>query len=135
MGPLFGAVAVFVFGGLAARLVGPRWAPAAALALGVSLPEQYTSRATYSEPLAQILFLGGLALWIDAQRTDRGAAGAGPWRSNWRSSTHVLAGITGLLLGITLLVRLDGPNDILLVIPYCGLLVAGGGRCCRSSSA
>ena len=39
------------------------------------------------------------------------------------SASHVLAGITGLLLGITLLVRLDGPSDILLVIPYCGLLV------------
>ena len=128
MGPLFGAVAVFVFGGLAARLVGPRWAPAAALALGVSLPEQYTSRATYSEPLAQILFLGGLALWIDAQRTDRGAADAGPWRSNWRSSTHVLAALTGLVLGITFLVRLDGPNDILLVIPYAGILLVQGRR-------
>jgi hypothetical protein len=127
MGPLLGALAVFTFGGLTARLVGPRWAPAAALTLAVSQPEQFTSRSTYSETLAQILFLGALCLWIDTQRTDLGEADAGSWRTSWRahsrSATHVLAGITGLLLGITLLVRLDGPSDILLVVPYCGLLV------------
>ena len=127
LGPLLGAAAVFTFGGLTARLIGPRWAPAAALTLAISYPEQFTSRSTYSETLAQILFLGALSLWIDTQRTDRGAADAGSWRTSWRansrSATHVLAGITGLLLGITLLVRLDGPSDILLVVPYCGLLV------------
>jgi hypothetical protein len=126
-GPLLGAAAVFTFGGLAARLIGPRWAPLASLTLAVSIPEQYTSRTTCSEPLAQILFLGALSLWIDTQRTDRGAADAGPWRTSWRShtrsATHVLAGIAGLLLGLTLLVRLDGPSDILLVVPYCGLLL------------
>jgi hypothetical protein len=126
-GPLLGAAAVFTFGGLAARLIGPRWAPAAALTLAVCQPEQFTSRSTYSETLAQILLLGALSLWIDTQRTDLGSADAGSWRTSWRansrSATHVLAGITGLLLGITLLVRLDGPSDILLVVPYCGLLV------------
>jgi hypothetical protein len=126
-GPVLGALGVFTFGGLVARLVGPRWAPFAALAIGITIPEAYVSRNTYSEPLAQILFLGALALWIDVQRTDRGAADAGPWRSNWRtharSASHVLAGITGLLFGVTLLVRIDGPADILFVIPYCGLLI------------
>ncbi len=125
-GPLLGAAAVFTFGGLTARLIGPRWAPAAALTLAACQPEQFTSRSTYSETLAQILFLGALSLWIDTQRTDLGAADAGSWRTSWRaharSASHLLAGITGLLLGITLLVRLDGPSDILLVIPYCGLL-------------
>ena len=63
---------------------GPRWAPAAALTLGVSLPEQFTSRATYSEPLAQVLFLGGLR--SGSTRSDRpGRADAGPWRTNWRA--------------------------------------------------
>jgi hypothetical protein len=123
MAPLFGAAAVFTFGGLTARLVGPRWAPVAALALGVSLPQQYTSRSTFSEPLAQILLLGGLALWIDSQRTDRGQGDAGPWRTNWRNATHVLAALTGLMLGIALLVRIDAPADILLIVPFCGLLV------------
>ena len=125
-GPVLGALAVFTFGGLVARLVGPRWAPFAALAIGITIPMMYVSRNTYSEPLAMILLLGALSLWIDAQRTDRGAADAGRWRSNWRthvrSASHVLAGVTGLLFGITLLVRIDGPADILFVIPYCGLL-------------
>ncbi len=125
--PVLGAVAVFTFGGLAARLVGPRWAPFAALALGVTIPMQYVSRSTWSEPLALIFLVSGLSLWIDSQRTDRGEEDAGPWRAGWRqharSSSHVLAGVAGLLLGLVFLVRLDGPVDISFVIPYCGLLV------------
>jgi hypothetical protein len=126
-GPVLGALGVFMFGGLVARLVGPRWAPFAALAMAIGIPEAYASRNTYSEPLAQILLLGGLSLWIDSQRTDRGEEDAGQWRTSWRhharSASHVLAGVTGLLFGITLLVRIDGPADILFVVPYCGLLV------------
>jgi hypothetical protein len=125
--PVLGALAVFTFGGLVARLVGPRWAPFAALAIGVTVPMQYVSRSTWSEPLALILLAGGLSLWIDSQRTDRGQEDAGSWRSGWRrharSSSHVLAGVAGLLLGLTFLVRLDGPADIMLVVPYCGLLI------------
>jgi hypothetical protein len=112
MAPVLGACAVLTFGGLAARLVGPRWAPLAALVLAVSLPEQFTSRSTYSEPLAQILFLGGLCLVIDSLDTD----GMG---------TRVIAVLGGLALGLTLLVRIDGASDILPVIPYGGLLLLG----------
>jgi hypothetical protein len=125
--PVLGALAVFTFGGLVARLVGPRWAPFAALAIGVTIPMQYVSRDTWSEPLALIFLVGGLSLWIDCQRTDRGEEDAGRWRTNWRhhrrSASHVLAGVAGLLLGLILIVRIDGPADILFVIPYCGLLV------------
>ena len=126
-GPVLGALAVFAFGGLAARLVGPRWAPFAALAIAVTIPMQYVSRSTWSEPLALIFLAGGLSLWIDSQRADRGQEDAGPWRASWRqharSSSHVLAGAAGLLLGIVFLVRVDGPADVMLVIPYCGLLI------------
>jgi hypothetical protein len=125
--PALGALAVFTFGGLAARLVGPRWAPFAALAIGVTIPMQYASRSTWSEPLALIFLVGGLSLWIDSQRTDRGQEDAGPWRADWRrharSGSHVLAAVTGLLLGLIFLTRLDGPADIMFVIPYCGLLI------------
>jgi hypothetical protein len=125
--PVLGALGVFTFGGLVARLVGPRWAPLGALAIGIGIPEAYVSRNTYSETLAQILLLGALSLWIDSQRTNRGEEDAGRWRAHWRtharSASHVLAGVTGLLFGITLLVRIDGPADILFVVPYCGLLV------------
>ena len=107
--PLLGACAVLTFGGLAARLTGPRWAPLAALVLALSLPEQFTSRSAYSEPLAQILFLGGLCLVIDSLQ---GRAGA-----------RVIAALGGLALGLMLLVRIDGASDILPVIPYCGILL------------
>jgi hypothetical protein len=113
MGPILGALAVLTFGGLVARLVGARWAPLAALVLALALPMQFTSRSTYSEPLAAILFLGGLCLVIDCLRTEGTAA-------------RVLAALGGLALGLTFVVRLDGASDILPVIPYCGLLVWRG---------
>jgi len=125
--PVLGALAVFTFGGLAARLIGPRWAPFAALAVAVTVPMQYVSRDTWSEPLALVFLVSGLSLWIDSQRTDRGEEDAPPWRANWRhharSGSHVLAAAAGLTLGLILLIRIDGPADILFVIPYCGLLV------------
>jgi hypothetical protein len=124
MAPFFGAVAIVVFGGLAARLLGARWAPLAALIMAVSLPQMFTSRSTYSEPLAQILFLGGLALVLDSLRASHAAP---PPRARWdlarAGSDRVLALLAGLALGITLLVRLDGPSDVLPLIPCLGLLL------------
>ncbi|HEV2450935.1 MAG TPA: hypothetical protein VGS62_03310 [Streptosporangiaceae bacterium] len=64
--PLLGGLAVLAFGGLVGRLAGARWAPAGALVLALALPEQYTSRSTFSEPLVQILLFGGLCLIIDS---------------------------------------------------------------------
>jgi hypothetical protein len=115
MGPVLGACGLLVFGGLAARLVGPRWAPLATLVLALSLPDEFTGRATYSEPVAQILFLGGLCLVIDALDRDGMAA-------------RVLGSLAGLALGLTLLVRIDGASDILPVVPYIGLLLIGRRR-------
>jgi hypothetical protein len=112
MNTVLGACGVLVFGGLVGRLVGPRWAPLGALALAVSLPEMFTSRSTYSEPLAQVLLLGGLCLLIDSFSAD-GLA---------RKGVAVLA---GLALGLTLLVRIDGASDLLPLVPYCGLLLVG----------
>ena len=78
--PLIGGCAVLSFGGLAGRLAGPGWAPAAAAVLALSLPEQYTSRGTFSEPLAQVLLFGGLCLLIDSLivRSQQGLARPGP---------------------------------------------------------
>ena len=109
-GALLGACGVLALGGLIARLVGPRWAPLGALVLALALPEQFTSRSTYSEALAQVLFLGGLCLVIDS------FAAEGPARRG-------LAALGGLAIGLTLLVRIDGASDMLPLIPYCGLLV------------
>jgi hypothetical protein len=126
-GPLLGAGAVFTFGGLTARLIGPRWAPFAALVVAVSEPMQFTSRSTLSETLSEILFIGALSLWIDSQRTNRGRVDQRRWTRHWRehlhSKSHVLAFLAGLAFGINLLVRVDAPSDIILLIPYAGLLV------------
>jgi hypothetical protein len=112
---LLGALGVLAFGGLVARLAGPRWAALAALVLALSLPEEFTSRQTYSEPLAQLLFLGGLCLVIDSLATD----GAGARLAG----SKVMAALGGLALGLTLLVRIDGASDILPVIPFIGILL------------
>jgi hypothetical protein len=66
IGPVLGGLAALAFAGLVARLVGPQWAPAGALVLGLSLPEQYVSRSPFAEPALQILLFGGLCLLIDA---------------------------------------------------------------------
>jgi hypothetical protein len=122
MGPLLGALAVLTFAGLAARLAGPRWAPLAALAVAVSLPMQFTSRATYSEPLAEILFIGGLSMVFDSLRDDVPADGSSLAIAGARRRVRVTAGLGGLLLGLTVLVRIDGASELLPVIPYCGAL-------------
>jgi len=119
--PVLGAAALLTFGGLVARLVGPRWAPLAVLALALSMPEQFTSRSNYSEPLTQILFLGGLCLVIDSLNRNRSGAGR-------VGGDRVIAAIAGLALGLTVLVRIDGASDILPVAPYCGLLLLGRRR-------
>ena len=54
------------FGGLVGRLCGAWQAVAAELVLALCLPEVYAARAPFSEPLVQVLLLGGLCLFIDA---------------------------------------------------------------------
>lgn len=107
---ILGTLAILAFGGLVARLAGPRWAPLGALALALTLPEQFFSRSAYSEPLTQILLFGGLCLLLDSfDLVD------GPYR--------IRAGIAGLALGITVLVRIDALRDVLPVLAYAGLLM------------
>jgi hypothetical protein len=121
--PLIGGCAVLSFGGLAGRLVGPRWAPAAAAILALSLPEQYTSRGSFSEPLAQVLLFGGLCLLADSlvvRRTQNS--------NDWPGQDKVLAGLAGLALGLTILVRIDGLSDILPAVPFLGVLLAARRR-------
>jgi hypothetical protein len=98
---VLGALGLLAVAGLAARLLGPRWAPVAALAVGLTQPVLLTARSTYSEPLAQLLLLAGMCLLLDAAaRRDRGL-GAG----------------AGLALGISLLVRIDAVRDLALLVP------------------
>jgi hypothetical protein len=125
--PLIGACAVLSFGGLVGRLAGPGWAPAAAAVLALSLPQQYTSRSTFSEPLAQVLLFGGLCLLADCMLVAR-RPGPPAGRSDWPGQDRVLAGLAGLALGLTILVRIDGLSDILPAVPFAGLLLAARRR-------
>lgn len=106
--PVIGALAVLSFGGLTARLVGPRWAPAGALLLALTWPMMMISRSIYSETVALVLMCGGLALILDAVRQNR----------------RLTALLGGLALGLTILVRIDGLRDVLPVVAFAGLLVA-----------
>jgi hypothetical protein len=111
--PLVGGCAILSFGGLVGRLAGPRWAPAAAAVLALCLPQQYTSRTTFSEPLAEVLLFGSLSLLVDVLVTRRGG---------W--VYHGVTLLAGLTLGLTILVRLDGLSDILPVVPFVGIVLA-----------
>ena len=114
--PLAGGCAILAFGGLAGRLIGARWAPAAAAVLALSLPQIYTSRSTFSEPLAEVLLFAGLSLLTDSLLRHRD------------SGQLELAAVAGLTLGLTIFVRLDGLSDILPVIPFLGILLAARRR-------
>lgn len=109
--PLIGGCAVLCFGGLTGRLIGVRWAPVGSALLALGLPELYVSRASFSEPLAQVLLFCGLSLVADGMGGPRGARWA-------------VAGIAGLALGLTVFVRLDGLSDILPAVPFLALLAA-----------
>jgi hypothetical protein len=138
IGPLLGGLAVLSFGGLVARLAGPQWAPAGALVLGLTLPEQYVSRAAFAEPAVQVLLFGGLCLLTDALtlRGGQPALRAGrrrmmPARSwsvrSWSGAftpERTMAALAGLALGLGLLVSLDSLVYLLPVIPFGGLLLA-----------
>ncbi|GII53280.1 hypothetical protein Pth03_16690 [Planotetraspora thailandica] len=136
--PVLGGLAVLVFGGTVARLVGARWAPVAALVFAVSLPILYTSRTTFSEIPSMILIFGGMSLLLDARfRLRAGALGAGflgpatPAEAagavgvtGAARGARLMAGLAGLAFGLALLVRIDGLRDVLPVLAYAGLLVA-----------
>ncbi len=96
LGPVIGGLAILAFGGLTGRLAGPRWAPAGALVLGFTLPEQYVSRSALAETAAQVLLFGGLCLVIDAvtiARTEepRRSAGGGGRPDGSRLALAVVA--------------------------------------------
>jgi hypothetical protein len=127
--PLIGACAVLSFGGLVGRLVGARWAPAAAAVLALSLPELYTSRSTFSEPLEQVLLFGGLCLLADSLVVARIPGGQrATSRGDWPGQDMVQAGLGGLALGLAVLVRIDGLRDILPAVAFLGVLLAARRR-------
>lgn len=154
LGPVLGGLAILAFGGLAGRLAGPQWAPAGALVLALTLPQQYTSRGSFTETAGQVLLFGGLCLVIDAltlgmtgrvpgsygvmapraapdaSRDARAAGGGRHWSrpSGWYTPQRALMALGGLALGLTALVRIGALADLLPAIPFVGLLVLGRSR-------
>ena len=132
LGAVLGGFAVLSFGGLIARLAGPQWAPAGALVLGLSLPEQYVSRSAFTETALQVLLFGGLCLLIDSLtlRDDPPVLVSG-WRRvvsvrTWSGAVtpeRTMAALGGLALGLGLLVSLDALIYLLPLIPFGGLLL------------
>lgn len=128
VGPVLGGLATLAFAGLIARLAGPQWAPAGALVLGLSLPQQFVSRTTLSETALQILIFGGLCLLADSLVTEdrmgrptalavwSGRLGLAP------TPSRMLAGLAGLALGFGLLLSLDALLYLLAVIPFACVL-------------
>ena len=132
MSPIIGALALLTFGGLTGRLAGPQWAPAGALVLGFTLPQQYTSRSAFSETLMQLLLIGGLCLLIDSltlesMGEDTVAAMPRGW-PRWLTPGRALAALAGLALGLSVLARVDALVYLLPVIPFVGVLLAGHRR-------
>ena len=130
MSPVLGALAILAFGGLVGRLAGPQWAPAGAFVLGLTLPEQYTSRSAFSETLMQLLLIGGLCLLIDSLTMqsaggDADAAATPRGWPRWLTPCRALAALAGLALGLSVLARVDALLYLLPAIPLTGVLVAG----------
>ena len=106
MPAVLGGCAVLSFAGLLGRLCGAWWAVAGELVLAVALPEVYTSRAPFSEPLVQVLLFGGLCLFIDSLVARR----------------RLLAGLAGLVLGLTVLASVASLGVLLPAFPAIAVL-------------
>ena len=143
LGPVIGGFAILAFGGLTGRLAGPRWAPAGALVLGFTLPEQYVSRSALPETAAQVLLFGGLCLVIDVvtiartegARAQALAAAGRPrpssgwpssrWQARWYTPQRAMIALGGLALAMTSVVQVGGLLDVVPAIAFVGILVAG----------
>ncbi|HEY0871257.1 MAG TPA: hypothetical protein VGD55_12725, partial [Acidothermaceae bacterium] len=125
---VLGSLALLAFAGVAVRLVGARWAPLAVLALAFVQPELDVMRATYSEPAAQLILLGGLAIVLDA------FAAGGLVPGFWARTQDVEVPVTdpdtaawglfvgGLVLGLVFVVRIDAVADLFPLVPFVGWL-------------
>ncbi len=150
MGPVLGGLAMLTFAGLVGRLVGPQSAPAGALILGLSLPQQYVGRTALAETALQIMLFGGLCLVADSVAL----RGSHPWSAHntaeapearsararlavawqlaspyrWASGPvpqRGLAVLAGLVLSFALMISLQAIVCLLAVIPFAAALAIG----------
>jgi hypothetical protein len=96
--------------------------------LAVTLPEQYVSRTTLSEPLVQILLFGGLSLVLDSLalgRSSGSSRGSGPAGSPGRGlagQAMTLAGFGGVALGLTVLANIGSVSLLLPLFPFLAIM-------------
>ena len=105
------AAAVAAFGALASRLVGPRAAIGATLALVASQPLLLVARQTYSEPVSLLLLLSAALLTVLAFDA-----------SNPARATR-LGLLAGALVGANLFVRIDAARELVLLVPILAVLI------------
>lgn len=109
MPALVGGCSILAISGLAARLLGARWAPVAALLVAFAWPVLRVSQVTLSEPLGGLLLAGGVCLAVDLATVDAA-----------RSAMRRHAFAAGLVLAGGELVRLDFGVDFALLLPVLG---------------
>lgn len=118
------AAAILAIGLLVAITLGGWWGVIAALGVGLAFPIVHTARSTYSEPLALLTLAAGLLAWTLAaqgeQPRERPRDRPGEEHEDRRGATR-LALIAGLLIGGTVLMRIDGLREIILVLPVAAL--------------
>ncbi|HEX3784078.1 MAG TPA: hypothetical protein VHX38_30855 [Pseudonocardiaceae bacterium] len=103
-----GGCGILAIGGLAARLLGARWAPLAAFLTAFAWPMLRVAQVTLSEPIGILLLAAGICLVVDLLGTGQPAL----------IRRHAVA--TGLVLSVGELVRLDFGVDFALVLPVIG---------------
>lgn len=106
-----GALALFVFFGLARHIVGAPLALLAMTAFAVSMPLVYVSRDAYSEPLLLLFLMGGLAFLHRAIKSGRVADFA----------------LAGFVAGCSAMVRIDSYSALLAVVVAAIAVVAIAG--------
>jgi hypothetical protein len=125
MPAVLGGCAVLSFAGLVGRLCGMWWGVAGELLLAICLPEVYTSRTPFSEPLVQVLLFGGWCLFLDSLVVrHRGVGGSGDshGRPGRFDGEVALAALAGLALGLTVLAAIGSLGLLLPAFPVVAVL-------------
>ncbi len=105
--------ALLTVAGLAARLVGPRWAPLAVAVFALAQPVLHVNRSTYSEVPALLVLTAAASVLVAAT-----AATGTP------ALSARLGGGAGLLLGACGFVRIDYLREVALLLPVVAGLAA-----------
>ncbi|HEX3647069.1 MAG TPA: hypothetical protein VHV49_01505 [Pseudonocardiaceae bacterium] len=108
---IVGGCAILAVGGLAARLIGARWAPLAALLTAAAWPVLRSAQETLSEPAALLVLAASACLLVDLVTAPRDTPGVGG---------HAF--VAGLLLSAGELIRVDFGVDYAFVLPVIGWL-------------